>query len=315
MRVFGPVPSRRLGRSLGVNNIPPKICTYSCIYCQLGNTIDMRYKRENFFDPEELYEEARKKIEDTRKNNEHIDYITFVPDGEPTLDINLRKEIELLKNLKIKVALITNSSLLFDKDVQEMLSLLDWISVKVDAITEKVWKKVDRPHKVLNLSDILKGIEALRKNFKGIFTTETMLVKDINDHQEELEKIAQFLSTLKPDKAYISIPTRPPAESWVKPPYEKNINNAYQVFTSYQINTEYLIGYEGSEFAYTGNPEEDLLSITSVHPMREEGIREFLKKSGEDWEFIQKLIRKGLLVEVKFEGKRFYMRKLPKSKN
>ncbi len=314
MRVFGPVPSRRLGRSLGINNIPPKICTYSCVYCQLGNTIDMRYQRESFFDPKELYKEAKKKIEDAKKNNEHIDYITFVPDGEPTLDINLRKEIELLKSLKIKIALITNSSLLFDEGVQDALSILDWISVKIDGITEKVWKRIDRPHKALNLLDILRGIEKLKRNFKGVFTTETMLVKGVNDHKEELEKIAQFLNKLKPHKAYISIPTRPPAEPWVESPSEDAINNAYQIFTSYKIDTEYLIGYEGSEFAYTGNPEEDLLSITSVHPMREEGVKNFLEKSGKDWSFIQKLIQKGVLVEVEFEGKRFYMRKLGKGR-
>ncbi len=314
MKVFGPVPSRRLGRSLGINNIPPKLCTYSCVYCQLGNTIDMRYEREVFFDPEEIYEETRKKIESVKERGERIDYITFVPDGEPTLDVNLKREIRLLKEFGIKVALITNSSLLFEKDVRDALSLLDWVSVKIDAICERTWKRIDRPHKRFVLSDILKGIEMLRENFKGTFTTETMVVNGINDSLEEIGKIAEFTARISPDKTYISIPTRPPAESWVHPPSEEVINQIFQIFISQRINTEYLIGYEGSEFAFTGNAEEDILSITSVHPMREEGMREFLLKSGKDWEFIHDLIERGLLVELEFEGKKFYMRKLPERK-
>ncbi len=310
MRVFGPVPSRRLGRSLGVNNIPPKICTYSCIYCQLGNTIDMRYQRESFFSPEELYNEALQKIQSAKEKGEHIDYITFVPDGEPTLDLNLKEEIELLKKLGIKVGLITNSSLLFDKDVQDALSLLDWVSIKIDAASEEVWKRIDRPHKKLVLSEILKGIEALRERFRGTFTIETMMVEGVTDDPYELEKIGDIISELNPDKAYISIPTRPPAESWVHPPSEDKINRAYQIFTSRHIQTEYLIGYEGSEFAYTNDAKEDILSITSVHPMREEGVEEFLRKSGKDWNFIRELLKEGLLIELEFEGKKFYMRKI-----
>ncbi len=310
MKVFGPVPSRRLGRSLGINNIPPKICTYSCVYCQLGNTIDMRYEREVFFSPHEIYREVKEKIEKAREKGERIDYITFVPDGEPTLDKELKEKIGMVKGLGPKVALITNSSLLFEKDVQEALVGLDWISVKVDAITERVWKRVDRPHKALSLPDILKGIEEVRKGFRGVFTTETMIVEGINDEAKELERIASFIKKIDPDRAYISIPTRPPAESWVHPPSERVINQAFQIFVSKGIDTEYLIGYEGSEFAFTGNAKEDILSITSVHPMREEGVEEFLRKSKKDWKFIRELIEEGLLVELEFEGKKFYMRKL-----
>ncbi len=314
MKVFGPVPSRRLGRSLGVNNIPPKICTYSCVYCQLGNTINMQAKREVFFPEEEVFKEIEEKLTLLKEKNEKIDYITFVPDGESTLDLNLKQEIEFLKGFNIKVALITNSSLLFDKDVQDALSLLDWVSVKIDAVTEDVWKKVDRPHKSLELKTILDGIGALRERFSGIFTTETMLVKGVNDTKEEQEKVASFIEGLKPDKAYISIPTRPPAEKWVLPPDEGTINEIFQIFISHNIPTEYLIGYEGSEFSYTGDAKEDILSITSVHPMREEGVEEFLQKAGKDWNFIEGLIREGLLIRLTFEGKNFYMRKLPGTK-
>ncbi len=125
---FGPVPSRRLGQSLGINNIPPKICTYSCIYCQLGITNNQIAQRKSFYKPKEIKHAVKNKIKEARGRREAIDYLTFVPDGEPTLDINLGKEIELLKTLDIRIAVITNASLLWKKDVQDDLSKVDCVS-------------------------------------------------------------------------------------------------------------------------------------------------------------------------------------------
>jgi len=125
MIAFGPVPSRRLGRSLGVNNIPPKVCTYSCVYCQVGRTIRMQVERRVFYGPEEILQAARDKVERARESGEPIDYLTFVPDGEPTLDVNLGREIELLRSLGIKIAVITNASLIWREDVREALMKAD----------------------------------------------------------------------------------------------------------------------------------------------------------------------------------------------
>ena len=121
MIAFGPVPSRRLGRSLGINNIPPKVCTYSCVYCQLGRTIKMKVERGAFYEPDEILQDVHDKVEKAREAGEVIDYLTFVPDGEPTLDINFGREIELLRPLGIKIAVITNSSLIWREDVREAL--------------------------------------------------------------------------------------------------------------------------------------------------------------------------------------------------
>jgi len=104
MIAFGPVPSRRLERSLGINNIPPKVCTYSCVYCQLGRTIKMKVERGAFYEPDEILQDVHDKVEKAREAGEAIDYLTFVPDGEPALDINLGREIELLRPLGIKIA-------------------------------------------------------------------------------------------------------------------------------------------------------------------------------------------------------------------
>ncbi|MEJ2097833.1 MAG: radical SAM protein, partial [Deltaproteobacteria bacterium] len=118
MIAFGPVPSRRLGRSLGINNIPPKVCSYSCVYCQVGKTRRMKVDRSPFYDPQEIYRDVKKKIAKAQKKGESVDYLTFVPDGEPTLDVNLGNEIELLKSLGPKIGVITNGSLAWRKDVR-----------------------------------------------------------------------------------------------------------------------------------------------------------------------------------------------------
>ncbi len=311
MIAFGPVPSRRLGKSLGVNNIPDKVCSFACVYCQIGRTLRMELERRPFYEPELIFEEVREKVEEAERKGERIDYITFVPDGEPTLDINLGREADLLKGLGIPLAILTNSSLIWREDVREDLLKFDFVSLKVDAISEEIWRRVDRPHKSLSLEKILNGMLEFRKAFKGKLVTETMLIDGV-DYGDEFEKIADFLEELKPDIAYIAIPTRPPAEEWVRPAKEEVINRAFQAFVEKlgEGRVEYLIGYEGNAFAFTGNVEEDLLSITSVHPMREDAVKELLRKASANWSVVEKLLKEGRLIELEYNGKRFYMRRL-----
>ncbi|MEA3312102.1 MAG: radical SAM protein, partial [candidate division WOR-3 bacterium] len=272
MIIFGPVPSRRLGQSLGVNNIPPKICTYSCVYCQLGRTLRMQTDRRSFHEPEEIVRQVKEKIGKLRERDEPIDYVTLVPDGEPTLDINLGREIELLKPLGFKIAVITNSSLIWREDVRTELSKADWVSLKLDSVDQKMWRRVNRPYRTLRLDLILDGVLGFARGFKGELATETMLVKGFNDGAKRLEETAEFIARLNPAVSYVSIPTRPPAEEWAKAPDEETINRAYQIFKERIANVEYLIGYEGNAFAFTGDFEDDILSITSVHPMREDAV-------------------------------------------
>jgi len=309
MKAYGPVPSRRLGRSLGINNIPPKRCTYSCIYCQLGPTLDMESCRKNYYDPVELRKEVEQKVQETREQKTRIDYLSFVPDGEPTLEEQLGKEIELTKTFGIDLAVISNASLIWDDEVKSDLDKADWVSLKVDAVTEEIWRKVNRPHRSLNLDRILQGIEDFAGDFDGILATETMLIDGYNDGLEELERKAEFLERIEPDEAYISIPTRPPAEDWASPASEESINKAYQLFSRGLDRVEYLLGYEGDEFSSTGNAKEDLLSITSVHPMRKGGINELLRKADADWQIVEELIENEEMIQTEFDGETYYMRK------
>jgi len=309
MIAFGPVPSRRLGRSLGINNIPPKVCTYSCVYCQVGRTDTMQVKRYPFYEPEDIVKSVRKQVEKAIKKGEPIDYLTFVSDGEPTLDVNFGYEIDLLKSLGIKIGIITNGSLIFREDVRADLMKADWISLKFDSISKTSWRKINRPHRDLELGVILEGMLDFSKIYPGEVVTETMLVQGISIEADILKEMADFLVRLNPAKAYLAIPTRPPADNWVRPPAPEEINVAFQIFHEKLDQVEYLIGYEGNAFAFTGNVDEDLLSITSVHPMRESAVIDFLKKADTDWSKVDKLIAQGRLVETDYEGQKYYMRK------
>ncbi|MBT6341687.1 MAG: radical SAM protein [Desulfobacula sp.] len=309
-RVFGPVPSRRLGKSVGINNIPNKICTYSCVYCQLGRSLKMVLDRCIYYDPDMLLTETKEKIINARLNNEPIDYLTIVSNGEPTLDANLGQLIERLSPLGIKIAVITNSTLLNRPDVRQELCKADWISVKIDTLDEKIWKKIDRPHLKIKFDAILEGLCSFSKEFKGQLVTETMLVKDLNDDVQSLEKTAEFISKINCVQAYLSIPTRPPALKWVRPPEEQKINRAYHVFETHALNTEYLIGYEGNQFAYTGKVEADILSITSVHPMREDAVYAYLKKANKDFSIIEKMLTENKLIISTYNNEMFYLRTL-----
>ena len=310
MIAFGPVPSRRLGRSLGINNIPPKVCSYSCAYCQLGRTRKMRAERQEFYGPREILGAVESKVEQAKETGEAIDYLAFVPDGEPTLDINLGGEIELLRPLGVKIAVITNSSLAWREDVREDLGRADWVSLKVDSTQDGVWRTIDRPHGGLRLTSILDGMLEFAKTYAGELVTETMLVRGVNDGADHVREVADFLSRLGPAKAYLSIPTRPPAEQWVQAPDEEAINHAYQILSERLADVEHLIGYEGNAFASTGDVEEDLLGITAVHPMREEAVAELLTRTGADWEAVRELVDTGQLLETEYEGRKFFVRRL-----
>jgi len=307
---FGPVPSRRLGRSLGINNIPPKICTYSCVYCQLGRTFRMQVDRDAFYDPEEIIRAVEARLSELRRKDEPVDYLTFVPDGEPTLDLNLGQEIELLKQLSIPVAVITNSSLIFREAVREELSQADWVSLKLDAASEPVWRRINRPHKELDLAEIKQGLLEFARTFRGTLASETMLIQGLNEDTAELEKTAKLLAELEPAIAYIAIPMRPPAEAWVKPADEGAVARAYALFSERLPRVELLIGYEGNAFSTIGDAVQDLLSITAVHPMRKQAVQELLARDRADWEVVRRLLAEGKLVELTYRGERFYLRKL-----
>lgn len=309
---YGPVPSRRLGRSLGINNIPPKICTYACTYCQLGRTIKLQIERQKFYEPQQILESVQERLEEMNRNKDQVDYLAFVPDGEPTLDHNLAKSIELLRPLGIPIAVITNGSLMADAQVRSDLELADWISLKVDAVNETTWRKVDRPHRKLNLSAILEGMLLFGASFKGKLVTETMLINGLNDSLEDAREIASFIAKLNPPMAYLSIPTRPPAEHNILPVAPTRMNQIYHIFSNTIENVELLTGYEGNQFSAGGDLKSEILSITSVHPMRREALDKMIARENSTSAMLEQMLDSGELIETEFTGHKYYLRNFNK---
>jgi wyosine [tRNA(Phe)-imidazoG37] synthetase (radical SAM superfamily) len=309
--VFGPVPSRRLGRSLGINNIPPNVCRYACVYCQAGRTVELTVERREFYAPAQVVREVEARVRDLRERGEAIDYLAFVPDGEPTLDLHLGQEIAALRRLGLPVAVISNGSLVEREDVQADLCRADWLSLKVDAVREDVWRRINRPHRRLRLDDQLQGALRLSRRFAGTLATETMLVAGLNDGESQLEDVGRYLEALGPDVAYLSVPTRPPAEEWVRPPDEDVVLRAWQALSTRLAGTrvELLVADEGNEFASTGDARADLVAITAVHPMRQEAVEDLLDRSREGWEVVERLVAEGRLARREHRGRVFFVRR------
>jgi wyosine [tRNA(Phe)-imidazoG37] synthetase (radical SAM superfamily) len=308
MIAFGPIPSRRLGMSLGINNIgSQKICSYACEYCQLGNTIHKSMFRRPCYEPESLLKDVEEHLNKLHKS--HLpDYLTFVANGEPTLDVNLGEEIRLLKKLGIPIAVITNATLVSHPDVKKSLMEADWVSVKIDTVNDEAWKKINNPLVWLNLDIILNGIERFAADYTGRLNTETMLIDGYNDDTICLEETASFIASLKPNTSYLAIPTRPTAARGIKPVSETKLAEAWHIYDRNTIKTELLNGFEGTDAGYTGNAYEDILNISAVHPLRKDTISELLRKENADNRVLSSLINQGLIKSVKHEGKTYYMR-------
>jgi len=304
---FGPVPSRRLGQSLGINNVPPKACSYSCVYCQVGPTRVQEIAPRTFRPPRELIAAVAERVHALHEQGSPIDYLTFVPDGEPTLDRHLGEEIEGLRPLGVPIAVISNGSLAWREDVRDALGRADWVSLKVDAVAEELWRRVNRPAASLGIDQVLDGMLRFAADFRGELASETMLVRGLNDADEAIDATAAFLARLRPQTAYIAVPTRPPAEPWVAPAGEDAVNRAYQRFAAVLPRVELLTGFEGTGFATTGDPVEDLLAVCAVHPMREDAALALLARGGCDRAALDRLVAEGRLRPVRYEGHSFYV--------
>ncbi len=312
MIAFGPVPSRRLGASLGVNNIPPKVCSYSCVYCQIGPTPLVEIERREFYPPERVAAEVRDLLAKLRATGQPVDCLSFVPDGEPTLDINLGREIALLKPLGIKIAVLTNGSLIGRADVRADLMEADLVSLKIAAVSRAVWQRIHQPHCDLDLDRIHEGMQVFAASYRGRLVTETVLIRDVNDDEQELGRVAAFVKELKPAIAYLGVVTRPPAETWVQPPDSGRINAAYQIFAAAGVTTELMGLAGGGSFGFSGDVEKDILNTAAVHPMSEEQVRDLLTRAGADWSLVERLKEEGRVVELDYHGSRFYLKSLTK---
>jgi wyosine [tRNA(Phe)-imidazoG37] synthetase (radical SAM superfamily) len=303
--VFGPVPSRRLGRSLGVDPVPSKHCNWNCVYCQLGYTAPPVADREDYFPVAEVLDEVR--ASRGARGEDGLDWITFVGSGETTLHRRLGEMIRGVQAVtELPVAVITNGSLLFDPVVREELLPADAVLPSLDAGREDLFLRINRPHRDLEFGQFVDGLAAFREAYEGQFWVEVMLLKGINDTPGALADLAAVLSRVRPDEVHLNVPTRPPAETWAEPPDDAALQRARGVLGS----VARIVTPTGGTFDLSGCADavDAIRQIISRHPMSEDEVARSLARwsSEEVSAGLSRLEASGAAQRIKRAGRNFW---------
>lgn len=277
--VFGPVPSRRLGQSLGIDTIPLKTCNWNCVYCQLGRTKPVTNKRKVYFPSEDILAEVKQAL-DAHQPGE-IDWVTFVGSGEPTLHSGMGYLVRKVKEMTdLPVAVITNGSLLCLPEVRQELIVADAVLPSLDAATPGLYRHINRPHPESTYDRLLGGLIDFRAEYRGKIWVEVMLVHGLNDTPEALWSLVEALKLVKPDAVHINLPTRPPAETWVQPPDEESLMQAMAILGNI---AEVVHPAEGSfDLGGYDNLVDAVIGIITRHPMRQEELEQTLSRWSSD---------------------------------
>ena len=273
--VFGPVPSRRLGRSLGIDPVPLKTCNWNCVYCQLGRSTPVVGERRDYFPPEDILAEIEEALAKLAPGD--VDWITFAGSGEPLLHASIGRLVAGVKRItQLPVALLTNGSFLHLPEVRDAVRGVDAVLPSIDAGSADVFRRVDRPHGAISFEMHVHGLIAFREAYRGKFWPEVMLVKGLNDSEQALADIAAVLEKLRPDIVHINVPTRPPAETWVEPPDDEGLMRAVAILgRSVRVALPAEAEIDLRSF---GTAVDAVIGIVSRHPMREEEIRRILRQ-------------------------------------
>ena len=213
--IFGPVPSRRLGRSLGVDLVPYKTCTFDCIYCDLGRTTFKTTSRKSYVSIDEVQRELDLTLSSLEKKP---DYIALSGSGEPTLNQNIGEIIHTIKDLtSIPLAVLTNGSLFSLEEVREALVGADVVIPSLDAVSDVTFQCLNRPHPSLKVDEIISGLIQFRKQYQGQIWLEVVFCRGINDDKKEIERLKGVIERIQPDRVQLNTPVRPPTEEFAYP--------------------------------------------------------------------------------------------------
>lgn len=303
--VFGPVPSRRLGQSLGIDPVPFKTCNWNCVYCQLGRTAPFSLERREYVPRAEILEQVQEVLE--RHDPGEIDWVTFVGSGETCLHSELGWLINAVKQeTELPVAVITNGSLLYLPEVRRDLLAADAVLPSLDVASERLYRKINRPHRSLTLDMLISGLRDFRAEYHGQLWVEVMLIKRLNDGERDLQALSAALEYIRADEIHLLLPTRPPAEPWVEPPDEVTLQRAQLILGKRarlitETNGVFDLSSERSVI-------EALLSILTRHPMCESNLLAALEKwlPGKSVQTLESLRSGGRVQVVTRRGQRFW---------
>ncbi len=265
--IYGPIPSRRLGKSLGVDPTPLKTCNWNCVYCQLGRTSPLVNERAEYAPAAEIIAELQAALASHQPGE--IDFISFVGSGEPTLHSQLGWMIRQAKRITtIPIAVITNGSLLYLPEVRTDLLPTDVIMPTLTAGSAALYQRINRPHPELTFDRLIGGLEALRAEYAGNLWLEVMLIKGLNDDDVALHELAALVQRIRPDQLHLTLPDRPPSEPWVEPPDQAGLMRALAILG----NVASVVHPAGADFDLSGHasPVDALLAIIIRHPISEQ---------------------------------------------
>lgn len=303
---FGPVPSRRLGISLGVNVVPRKVCTYNCVYCQLGRTTRLTTDMREYIPTEAVVGAVMRKLDQARRT----DYVTVIGDGEPTLASNLGRILEGVRSgYRGRTGLLTNGSLLWSARVREAASAFDVVMPTVSAGDPETFRRMHRPHGAITFAKYLRGLREFSEDNRDRVWAEVMLVRGVNDSPESLRAICSVIEGLRPAEVHLMAPTRPPSVSSVRPPTAESVELALETIPGAVDFTH--PEHEGMPSS-SGDPVRHLVEIAGTHPLRRDQAVQVLSGAAgplRDAESeLDSLVRSGALVELDRHGSRFYVR-------
>ncbi len=299
--LFGPVPSRRLGLSLGINIIPHKVCNFNCVYCEVGRTTRLINDRRSFYNPEDIEKDFKENYEKMGK----FDFITFSGSGEPTLNKDIGRFIRYVKSFNLaKIAVLTNGSLLNLADVQEDLMDADVIIPSLDAANQEAFKKINRAHGSLKIDDIINGIKEFRDKFNGEIWLEVLFVKDFNDSQKDIEDLKRAVKFINPHKFQIGTIDRPPAEEEIKRLTNYELMHIYSELKD--LNAELIKPFADKNMDFHEFLELSIAKMVSIRPCSKEELMDVFGANDEDISrILNKLFEEGKISQKVYEGKSF----------
>ena len=301
-QIFGPVASRRLGFSLGVDTIPFKTCSLDCVYCQLGRTTNKTIQRKEYMAADDILRE----IEEVLQEGKRIDYITFSGSGEPTLNSEIRRMISRIKELTpIPVAILSNGTLLYQQRMREDLMGADLVIPSLDTVTQEIFKMVNRPHPSLKIEKVITGINSFSQEFNGKVWLEIMVVKGINDSLEEIEKTAQVIKEMNLEKIQLNTVIRPPAEEFARPLTAEDLKNIKTILGE---KCEIIAKFKRpTQKAYKRNVEKLILNMVKRRPLTLVDISHCLGlHRNEIIKYVETLEKKHQIKTKVHSGERYY---------